>query len=328
MTLFRYHPGFTLLELVLVLFILAILTTTGLTFIENEDGQLRFDESLNKLDLIADALLKERVHKNSTVYAGFVSDNGRVPDDTDLSPLTSNDTGWSQSGSDEWISYGEITPYYFNIDGVGVIQQLDDTDNPEFNLYKGFRGPYLVAGIDSNNNFFDGWGNSYSLFASTFSSQFDYTFQRSSSTIPSTFNGSDITKSLSENEWTITPSALNITINNNTASNDNVNLAVVVFLNSSVSVVNEEDRWVTFHFDANQTVTAGNSFSSSSATWEINGNSLTSSDRIPVGEHLVLLIDGDITGAAIDGVTEIDDSSRFTVFAGTANQPEITLEIQ
>ncbi len=322
-----YHQyGFTLLELVLVLFILAILTTTGLTFIENEDSQLRLDESLNKLDLITDALLKERVHRNSTVYAGFVTDNGSVPPDSDLNALTASDTTWSLDTGNEWISYSVITPYYYNIDGVGVTQQLDDTNNPEFNLYKGFRGPYLTAGVDTNGEFRDGWGQQYTVFASAGGHSFDYTFEGDGAAVPNSFFGSEITRSLAEDEWTIAPSALNITINNNSGANDNVNLAVVVFINDAVA--NEEDRWVTFHFDANETINDGNNFNSAAATWEVNGNTLTAADRVPAGEHLVLLIDGDITGGAIDGVAEIDDSLRFTVFAGAANQPEINLEIQ
>lgn len=321
---FYANKGFTLLELVLVLFILAILTTTGLSFIENEDGQLRYNQSLEKLDLIADAVLREREHQGSTFYSGFVSDNGLIPPQTDLEPLTDNDASWSDSGGNTWIGFAEITPHYYNPVSTGE-QILDDTSNPEFNLYKGFRGPYLLQGLDANNEFRDGWGNNFVVASA--SNIFSYAFDRDNASIPTDFNGTDVTQAITEPDWTIAPTALNITIENNTGATVTANtyeLAVVIFENNAIDTATvPEDRWTTYHFTQDVDILDTGTFSSSTGTWLKDGGAI-GTNRLPVGEHIALLID---RAATIDGVTEIDDSVRFTIFAGTSNQPEIILTV-
>ncbi len=324
----KFNYGFTLLELVLVLFILAILTTTSLSFIESEDGQLRYDESINKLNFISDALLKERTHQNSTFYAGFVSDNGLIPPNTVLDPLTDNTTAWSLASGNEWISYASITPYYYNTDGAGSEVELNDATNPEFNLFKGFRGPYLVKGRDSINEFLDGWGHNFVIASA--SNVFDYTFNGDDVTDPKPlpFN-IDIDRSLEETDWTIAPTALNITIENNSGALVNANsyeVAVAIFVNDAVDTVTfPEDRWQSFHFTQDAAINTGGTYSSSSGSWNLGGTAITT-ERVPVGEHIALLVDRSVTGVNIDGVAEITDSVRFTVFASVSNQPEVILE--
>ncbi len=327
---FRLQTGFTLLELVLVLFILAILTTTSLSFLENENGQLRYDETLNKLQLIRQALLKERTHQDRIFYSGFVSDNGLIPPNTDLDPLTENNTTWSDTGAgEEWITFGQILPFYYNPDGGGNEIQLDDTNNPEFNLFKGFRGPYLLSGRDGNNEFRDGWGQDFIIASAN--NNFDYTFDRDGASVPPDFSGTDITESLNEVDWTISPTALNITIENNTGATIVANayeVAVAIFENDDVDTSTvPEDRWKTFHFTQDVAIPDGGTFVSASGSWNLNGVAITAADRVPVGEHIILLVDTSVTGANIDGVAEIDDSARFTVFASVSNQPEITLTV-
>ncbi len=317
--------GFTLLELVLVLFILAILTTTSLSFIENEDGQLRYDESLNKLDLITSSLLRERVHQNSSFYSGFVTDNGAIPPNNDLEPLTSSTTSWSDVSGNEWLGYGTITPYYYNPDGAGSEVELNDTNNPEYNLFKGFRGSYLLIGLDADGAFLDGWGEAFTIASA--SNDFDYTFVGTSK--PAPFN-TDVSRSLAEADWTVAPTALNISIENNTGASigaDAYEVVVAVFENAAVDTATDpEDRWVSFHFTQDTAIADGDIFSSAGGSWEVNGTAVNT-ERIPVGEHIALLVDTSITGTDINGLDEIVDSNRFTVFANVSSQPEVTLSV-
>ena len=71
--------GFTLLEMLLVVFIMGILMTTSLSFIENEDGQLRYQESIAKLDLIGKAVIDLSENDGQKTLSGFVFDNGVLP---------------------------------------------------------------------------------------------------------------------------------------------------------------------------------------------------------------------------------------------------------
>lgn len=313
----KAESGFTLLELVLVLFILTILTTTSLSFIENEDGQLRYDESINKIDFILDSLLKERLHKGNEFYTGFIYDNGTIPPDaeTDLTPFISDNVDWSDSGGDTWITNGIVRPYY-DLTGSAA-QQL--ANEQKYDLRKGFRGEYLTLGLDSSSNFRDAWNENYLISPDNTNHQYDITFDGT--------NKSDFvsrTISLEDNDWSISPTTLDIRIANNSSSTINsgdYEVAVLVFVNDSVS--NEEDRWQTFHFEINTNLLVGEIFESTSASWEISGTAI-GSERIPVSEHLVILIDNN--ASTVNGDAEITDSQQFLVFQNS-NQPEINLEV-
>ena len=323
-----FHNGFTLLELVLVLFILAILTTTSLSFIESEDGQFRFQQSFTRFNAIEQAMLTEKASRGSNFLSGFIIDNGALPSgNTDLSALTDSDTTWSEVSSEEWEGYAYLRPYYYDVSNSE--RQLPDQDI--YKLGKGFRGPYIKNDLDSDNELKDGWAFDFNITTST-STIYAYTFDASSPITlpPFGVNVTDITRTINENDWSILPSSLNVTVNNNDdgtgsgdISDENFRLAVIVFSNNPNNnslTTDDDDLWDTFYFDL--TLSNNSSSNSSSETWTLDPNdpALT---RIPAGEHLVLLLDRDATAGT---AAEILDYARLNVFPSAGVQPEITLE--
>ncbi len=314
--------GFTLLELVLVLFILAILTTTSLSFLESEDGQQRYQQSLQRFDAIGVALFEEKQFRGNDFLSGFIVDNGSLPDGTtDLSPLTENDTDWSIVTTETWVDFDYLRPYYYDVDNV----ETELPDNDLYKLGKGFRGPYVSNARDSDNQLKDGWGVDFNITTAT-ATTFAYTFDSNSpiTDVPFSINTTSITRTIDENDWTILPSSLNVTVTNDGTGAANLRVALLIFKNDSVAGDGSEDAdlWQTFYFDFTG-LAAGNSINSSSQTWSTDG-SLPNLTRVPAGEHLILLLDSDAT--IVSSGDDIVDVSRLIVFPGTATQPEISLE--
>lgn len=73
--------GFTLLELVLVLFLIGLLASAGLLFTQNIEDQAQFDETQRRLELIRKAIIQagDRTVNGQPELTGFVVDNGRLP---------------------------------------------------------------------------------------------------------------------------------------------------------------------------------------------------------------------------------------------------------
>ena len=195
-THFTKVRGFTLLEMVLVVFILGILATIPLTFIENEDGQRRYEQSRQAMNSIREAIVKERTYRGQPLISGFVADNGRLPrvNDTEGNPdpdVPGYDLGEAASGRHIYKENGALIeefltkkaaqpPYYHvNLDGVGdtfeaslaISQEGDSTssnnslkhdiDEP-LNVRKGVAyGGYLNGLLDSDGAVKDAWGDDF-----------------------------------------------------------------------------------------------------------------------------------------------------------------------
>jgi prepilin-type N-terminal cleavage/methylation domain-containing protein len=73
--------GFTLLELVLVLFLIGLLASAGLLFTESQQDAAYFEETQRRQTMIRDAIIRstERVVNGQPELAGFAVDNGRLP---------------------------------------------------------------------------------------------------------------------------------------------------------------------------------------------------------------------------------------------------------
>jgi len=79
---FRRMPrrGFTLVELVLVLIILAILATAALNMVEVQVDQTRFDTTQRTVESVDNAILEHRLESNGTrTRSGFFVDIGGLP---------------------------------------------------------------------------------------------------------------------------------------------------------------------------------------------------------------------------------------------------------
>lgn len=72
--------GFTLLEMLLVVFILGMLAFTASAFVDNQDDQLRYEDTRNRLLAIRAAIVGKAA---DSVPAGYVADNGVLPAEID-----------------------------------------------------------------------------------------------------------------------------------------------------------------------------------------------------------------------------------------------------
>ncbi len=274
------QQGFTLLEMILVVFIMGTLATISLTFIENEDHQLRYQQSLQKLDLIGHALLQTYDYQGQQLMSGFVLDNGKTPPvatDPELKPLLALDTtagGWAESSGNSWLSYSDIQPYYEN---DTLIHQL----STNYLIAKGYRNGYINQFIDSAGKFRDNWGREFDI---DMTSSYQYTL------LAHTGAGlSAISRSLENSDWQVSLSDLAITVSNNTgvAFDNSYKAAILVFRNAAVA--NAQGRWETYYFDLN-TLADGDSLSSFAGSWRQDNAAITGSSKIPVGTHPVVVI--------------------------------------
>ncbi len=76
-----HQQGFTLLELVLVLFLIGLLASAGLLFTESQQDEAYFNETQRRQSVIRDAIIRstDRVVNSRPELAGFAVDNGRLP---------------------------------------------------------------------------------------------------------------------------------------------------------------------------------------------------------------------------------------------------------
>lgn len=80
--LFRHRQtGFTLLELVLVLFLIALMASAALLLTEGVEDQARYDETKRRMELIRKAIVGDpsRTVNGGPEISGFVADMGRLP---------------------------------------------------------------------------------------------------------------------------------------------------------------------------------------------------------------------------------------------------------
>ncbi len=131
----RVTARFTLLELLLVVFILSSVAVATLFVVEFADEQSRFEETRSRLQQIRRAIIGEqpiRFMNNQPFISGFVADMGRLPENLQ-----------------ELVEPPEDTNNLWSFDEVSGV-------------WRGWRGPYLsaLAEIGSDTAVFrDGWGN-------------------------------------------------------------------------------------------------------------------------------------------------------------------------
>jgi prepilin-type N-terminal cleavage/methylation domain-containing protein len=147
------NGGFTLLELVVVLAILAIVTALATREISYVQDQQRFEVSQRGLQEIQEAVLgspDDRLPDGTLSGAGFVADMGRLP--------RTIASGTNFTLAELWSNPGTL----FDLRAAVVSNGVDVTEvDAQVLVPGGWRGPYirLPLGADTLN---DGWGNAYS----------------------------------------------------------------------------------------------------------------------------------------------------------------------
>lgn len=76
------QQGFTLLEIVLVLFLLALMASSTLFLTQNVEDQAKYDATKQRLQMIRTAIIGDtsRTINGQPEISGFASDMGRLPE--------------------------------------------------------------------------------------------------------------------------------------------------------------------------------------------------------------------------------------------------------
>jgi prepilin-type N-terminal cleavage/methylation domain-containing protein len=156
--------GLTLVELLIVLVILAIMTTIAIQSTDMLVDQSRYDATRQTLQNIQNAILGPagQVQPNGLPQiTGFVADMGRLPIALP-DPITGN-----PSLRELWDSSAFMlaTQGYTNQSVTFPLGTSGATYT--INLPCGWRGPYLRFPNGSNGRLVDGWGNPFNLLTTT-----------------------------------------------------------------------------------------------------------------------------------------------------------------
>lgn len=140
-----YNEGFTLLELVIVLAILAIVTALATREVGHVQDQRRFEVTQRTLENIREAILgspNDRKPDGTRMQGGFVADTGRLPGD--LGELWAN----APTFQVRQAVVGHMAPGY---------EGMADSD---ILVAGGRRSPYVRLPIGTAE-LRDGWGNAF-----------------------------------------------------------------------------------------------------------------------------------------------------------------------
>lgn len=325
------QSGFTLLELVLVMFIIALVASTPLLFIDEQDQQLRYEETVEKLSLMRDAIYQRQNYRNQPLLSGFIVDNGILPSGNTVDDLFTLPT--------DWLSGTQAQPY-FNFVSTDASDAVAVT---ELRLNKGHRGRYIFSGLDSADEFRDGWGEEFIVSSSqtspvtvvTHSKGVGAALSIDAGALAAAYASNTPQTQLSDTSWQVPLSSLNIELLNYDTSNaiqattDFQRIAVLVFRNATEGASALPELWTTYHFDidVSQAPAAGTPAKQNSpavtSNWSKNNTTADATDYLPAGEHAVVVFNGDDTNYTND---EIYIRERLLVLPGSA-QPTLTLTV-
>lgn len=145
----HHRPAFTLLELVVVLAILAVVTTLAIRSLDGLEDESRYDKTTRGLEELSAAVLgspDDRAADGTRTVSGFVADMGRLPVTTGAVDLTLGEL-WENPG----VPF-DVRPA---VVANGVSLAMED---PQVLVAGGWRGPYLRLPIGAIT-WLDGWGN-------------------------------------------------------------------------------------------------------------------------------------------------------------------------
>jgi len=157
----RFQRGFSLLELVVVMGILAIFASVSLTFVGEKDVQQRYQQSIEKLQAVKRNFFSVDKFQGQTVMHGFFVDNGLI-DKTVVADAVNNSLEIILNKKVE--NNNHYMPFTF-VNSIPVDDVVDSGDVviSGAGLYKGIRpGGYDLSEYrDSNQEIRDAWGEKY-----------------------------------------------------------------------------------------------------------------------------------------------------------------------
>ena len=155
----RHRKGFSLLELVVVLGILAALATVALRAVSSGQNQTRYQQTTSSLNNIRDAIVgpaNQHAADGTNLVTGFIADMGRLP----LSRIDPNDPFYGRVDSNGVPLGDPLSELFVQPSGVPVYGSFPANHDNSVSINVGWQGPYVRLGAGAAN-LRDGWGNSY-----------------------------------------------------------------------------------------------------------------------------------------------------------------------
>ena len=148
------RAAFTLLELVVVLAILAVVTTLAVRSLDGLEDQSRYEKNVRGFDELSAAVLgspDDRAADGTRTVSGFVADMGRLP-------KAVADGNGNLTLAELWKGPTD-NRFKFNVwQAIAVNCTPSNLADQEVVVPSGWRGPYLRLPIGTTT-LLDGWGN-------------------------------------------------------------------------------------------------------------------------------------------------------------------------
>ncbi|MEO1523895.1 MAG: prepilin-type N-terminal cleavage/methylation domain-containing protein [Planctomycetota bacterium] len=143
-------PGFTLVELVLVMLILAILATAALNVVDVRVDQTRFESTQQTLKDLETAIVgsaNARAADGTRIVSGFVADVGRLP-----------------ISIEELLAPPNNVPAFqvFRSDGNAAVVATEVPSDQDITAVGGWNGPYLQLPVAASA-LTDGWNHPFNF---------------------------------------------------------------------------------------------------------------------------------------------------------------------
>ena len=160
----RRRAGFTLFELVVVLAILAVVTTLAIRSLDGLEDQSRYEKNVRGFEELSAAVLgspDDRAADGTRTVGGFVADMGRLPRAREITMEINGEPTQILTLAELWSGklWNNTSAPSFDVRPAvvahGVPLSFEDGD---VLISGGWRGPYLRLPIGSSQ-WLDGWGN-------------------------------------------------------------------------------------------------------------------------------------------------------------------------
>lgn len=327
--------GFTFLELLLVVSILAGIAMLAFATTSDVEDQRRFEDTQQRLLAIRRAVLGvgDPAWDGQVRLSGFVADNGVLPGS--LSELTSIPTGF--------LSYGAKTPLFDAQPDSNCLSDGTTTSLTDYPLFKGWRGRYLPAAPGATG-FRDGWGNhsitgddatNFGWAVSTASDGFGVTSRARDNAGGGSGYDADVADAVAAADWRVDLNGWQVQI-----ANRNTTTALPASGSLRVSVLAYVSDGAGGKWKRVTSAAVGSIAANSTATVTFNGycdNATAGSSLVAQGRHLVVLVSDTDASAhnSTDALADADSvtagtqyAARSAAFFANADRPALTLEIK
>lgn len=282
----RSERGFTLLEMLLVIFLMALVASAGLMLTEGVEDQAKYDETKHRMELIRKAIVGDptRTVNGAPELSGFVADMGRLP--LCLAELLTL--------GDEVVPATVPKTYESPCDDTVIVSAWNLDQDTGVGI--GWRGPYLQVIPESGGGlrFRDGYGNEGANAANdALNSGWDYSVTGTTTSLSS--EGMDLTVATDDvaapqlivsADWQVQlPAAVSVTLENQSGTKlpaTDVNLVLRIYLSDLTDYVDSDEGTLDYLVLAKESV-----LGSSQKTESFK---LSTPPPLPIGKRAYALI--------------------------------------